>query len=79
MNLTGTNCSAISTENVLPFNILCFRNLQSHTDAAAAATITPPTTVTDAAAEAVDRYGPKLNLRNKSFVWDPILKIIKTC
>lgn len=76
MNLTGTNCSAISTENVLPFNILCFRNLQSHT---AAATITPPTTATDAAAEAVDRYGPKLNLQNKSFVWDPILNIIKTC
>ena len=46
-------CSAISTENVLPFNILCFRNLQSHT--AAAAMISPPATATVAAAEAVDR------------------------
>ena len=77
VNITGTNRSAISTENVLPFNILCFRNLQSHT--AAAITIIRPALATDTAAEAVERYGPKLNLQNKRFVWDPILNKIKIC
>ena len=51
MSLTGTNCSAISMENILPTNILCFRNLQSHT--AAASMIIPHATAADAADTAV--------------------------